>query len=258
MYNIGGSPFKMHSSPSGALMLHNTSVKKGMPMVCYGGPKVRNCVFRNNLFIGTPANYAFESTATMIDCDFDYDGFGGGPWKKLLKWNGARYGTLKDVKQGGEAYGHGVLIEAATAFVSHLAAPVDEKKQFDGREIDLRLAEGCAAVDAGQVLVASTTSSPARHPIWVRMSAGRTSPITGRVEASVISATVANAPKSVRTPRPCADSPGTPRPAEPGPRRIDMTSAQCKRRPSYPRRSHHGQPVNASLVPTSGPICAPA
>ena len=153
MYNIAGSPFKMHNNPSGALMLHNTSVKKGMPMICYGGPRVRNCVFRNNLFIGTPSNYAFESTATMVDCDFDYDGFGGGPWKKFLKWNGTRYGSLKDVKQAGGAYSHGVLVKAASVFASRLAAPTDEKRRFDGREIDLRLAEGCGAIDAGQVLV---------------------------------------------------------------------------------------------------------
>ena len=154
IYNIGerGSPFKMHNNPSGALMLHNTSVKKGMPMVCYSGATVRNCVYRNNLFIGTRSNYAFESTSRMIDCDFDYDGFGGGPWKKFSKWNGVRYGSLSDMKQQAPVYQNAVLVDPATLFANEIRQPDDEKKAFDSSTIDLRLRDGNAAIDAGQVL----------------------------------------------------------------------------------------------------------
>jgi hypothetical protein len=152
MYNVVGSPFKMHNSPSGALMFHNSTIKRDMPMVCYGGPRVGNCVYRNNLFIGTAAGYAFESTATMVGCDFDYDGFGGGPWPKFLKWNGIRYDTFPEARQHAPVYRHAVSVNPATAFAGGILQPDDEKRQFDGSKIDLRLKEGSEAVDAGQAL----------------------------------------------------------------------------------------------------------
>ena len=34
----------------------------------------------------------------MVDCDFDYDGFGGGPWPAFLKWNEGRYATLAEAQ----------------------------------------------------------------------------------------------------------------------------------------------------------------
>jgi len=152
MYNVELEPFKLHNSPSGALMFHNTCVKKGMPLILQTNEKVRNCVFRNNLFIGGPTNYAYETTAQMQDCDFDYDGFGGGPWKMFLKWNNVRYATLDEVKAKAPVYKNAVLVDPATAFASGIKQPADEKTQFDIKVNDLRLKEGSAAIDAGQVL----------------------------------------------------------------------------------------------------------
>lgn len=37
-----------------------------------------------NLFVGTQARYGMDFTARMKDCDFDYDGFAGGPYEILL------------------------------------------------------------------------------------------------------------------------------------------------------------------------------
>ena len=74
-------------------------MKQGMPLVLMTPEPVRNSWTRNNLFIGTEANYAFESTAKMVDCDFDHDGFGGGPFQLFLKWNGVRYATLEEVRR---------------------------------------------------------------------------------------------------------------------------------------------------------------
>ncbi len=91
LYNVGMEPFKMHNAPSGVLVMHNTVVKNGVPLVLYSNAPVKNCLYRNNLFIGTSGGYAYESTAPMQECDFDYDGFGGGPYEKFLKWNGERY-----------------------------------------------------------------------------------------------------------------------------------------------------------------------
>ncbi|MBV9470283.1 MAG: right-handed parallel beta-helix repeat-containing protein, partial [Abitibacteriaceae bacterium] len=150
LYNVALEPFKMHNSPSGALMLHNTVVKKGAPLVLWTSEKVRNCIYRNNLFIGTEAGYAYETTAPMENCDFDYDGFGGGPWEMFLKWNKGRYATLQEVKDKAPVYKHATLVEA-TAFASGIKQPDDEKKQFPAT-VDLRLKGGTAAIDAGEAL----------------------------------------------------------------------------------------------------------
>ncbi len=95
IYNVGVETFKMHNHPSGAIFFHNTSVKAGMPLVLSTNSSVSNCVYRNNLFLGTTASHAYESTAPMLDCDFDFDGFGG-QWKVFLKWNGVRYATMQE------------------------------------------------------------------------------------------------------------------------------------------------------------------
>ena len=114
MYNVAVEPFKLHNSPSGCLIFHNTSLKPGMPALLYTSEKVRNCWTRNNVFVGTTADYAFDCTAPMVDCDFDYDGFGGGPFRLFLRWNGVRYSTLDDVRKraaGSEACDPGRFVE---------------------------------------------------------------------------------------------------------------------------------------------------
>ena len=148
MYNVVQETFKMHNGPSGGLFFHNTSVKAGMPLVLYTSESVSNCLMRNNLFLGTAGNYAYETTATMRDCDFDYDGFGG-QWKQFLKWNRTRFNTLADAAKDAPAYRHAVRVDPAGAFASGLTPPQDAKKQFEIRLNDLRLKDSTAAVDAG-------------------------------------------------------------------------------------------------------------
>ncbi|MBI3922157.1 MAG: right-handed parallel beta-helix repeat-containing protein, partial [Armatimonadetes bacterium] len=151
LYNVVQETFKMHNSPSGALMLHNTSVKKGLPLVLWTSEKVRNCLYRNNLFLGTVANYAYETTAPMVDCDFDFDGFGGGPWENFLKWNGLRYKTPEEVRSKSPVYRHVVLVDPASAFAVGLQPPEEETKQFAVSVNDLHLKAGSAAIDAGEI-----------------------------------------------------------------------------------------------------------
>ena len=152
MYNVAAEPFKLHNSPSGCLIFHNTSVKQGMPLVLMTPEPVRNSWTRNNLFVGTEANYAFESTAKMVDCDFDYDGFGGGPFKLFLKWNGVRYATSGRGAAGkSPVLKHAVLVDAATAFASGALCPDDVGRQTVNT-VDLRLSARSKAIDAGQPL----------------------------------------------------------------------------------------------------------
>jgi len=149
LVNVVQEPFKMHNGPSGALVYHNTSVKSGMPVILQTGEAVRNCVTRNNLFLGTAARYAFESTAPMVACDFDYDGFGGGPWATFLKWNGVRYASLAEVVRKAPVYRNAVTVDPATLFASGLLPPEHAGTQLDPAAVDCRLRDGSDATDRG-------------------------------------------------------------------------------------------------------------
>jgi len=151
LFNVVQEPFKLHNSPSGGWMVHNTCVKKGVPLVLWTNEPVRNCVSRNNLFIGTEGNYAYETTAPMQECDFDYDGFGGGPWELFLKWNGGRYANLDEVRRNSPVYTHALLVDPATAFASGVLPPDDDTRLVETPP-DLRLRPGTPAIDAGQPL----------------------------------------------------------------------------------------------------------
>ncbi len=151
IYNVGKETFKMHNHPSGAIFYHNTSVKAGMPLLLFTSGTVSNCVCRNNLFLGTTGNYAYESTARMQACDFDFDGFGG-QGELFLKWNGVRYATLEDATQRSPAYRHAVSVSPDAAFQSGVKPPDAAQAQFGVEVNDLRLSPSCEAVDAGVVL----------------------------------------------------------------------------------------------------------
>jgi hypothetical protein len=151
IYNVGMETFKMHNHPSGAVFYHNTSVKAGMPSILATNAAVSNCVSRNNLFLGTTANYAYETNAGMQACDFDFDGFGG-QWNLFLKWNGVRYGTLEEVAERAPVYRHALRVDPETAFQSAVKPPSAAQTRFDVDANDLRLSAACKAVDAGDVL----------------------------------------------------------------------------------------------------------
>lgn len=152
LYNVEMETFKMHNSPSGGILLHNTSVKRDFPLILSTGHKVSNFYFRNNLFIGTAASYAFINDAPMEQCDFDYDGFGGGPYVNFLKWNGVRYPTPEAVRARAPVYRHIVRVNPQTVFADGTQPPDDLTKQFVPTAHDLRLGGGSEAIDAGDLL----------------------------------------------------------------------------------------------------------
>lgn len=151
LYNVAVETFKLHNGPSGGLLLHNASVKAGMPWELLCSTPVSNCLSRNNLFVGTQANYAFENLAQMDGCDFDFDGFAG-RWKLLLKWNGVRFAAADDVRWTAPVYRHLAVVDSQGIFASGVTAPEDPARVFAPGVNDLRLAAGSAAVDAGLAL----------------------------------------------------------------------------------------------------------
>ena len=79
----------------------------------------------------------------MVDCDFDFDGFAGGPARQFMKWNDARYATIEEARAKAPAYRRAVILDAAG-----VAVPDDDRKQF-AVGFDARLKLG---VDAGEPL----------------------------------------------------------------------------------------------------------
>ena len=151
IYNVVVETFKLHNGPSGGLLLHNTSVKAGIPWELMSGEPVSNCLSRNNLFVGSQGNYAFENLAPMQGCDFDYDGFAG-RWKLVLKWNGVRFAAADDVRWTAPVYRHLVVLDPQAVFQSGVTAPADPARVFAPDVNELRLAADSAAIDAGLAL----------------------------------------------------------------------------------------------------------
>jgi hypothetical protein len=163
MNNVAVEPFKLHNSPSGCLIVHNTTVKHGLPGFLWTSDRVRNCSSRNNLFVGTSADYAYDSTAPMVECDFDYDGFAGGPFRSFLRWNRMRYATLAEVRKKAPVEKHAVLIDAASLFASGARPPADVAR-MQPPATDLRLAAGSQTVDAGEALAGFNDGFRGRAP----------------------------------------------------------------------------------------------
>ena len=142
-------------------MLHNTVLKTGRPVAISTPEEIRNCLSRNNLFVGTAAPYAFESSAPMTSCDYDHDAFAGGPFASALKWNGKRYRTPEDVRANAPVYKHMLLIDAAKTFASGATPPDSVEKQ--AQPADLRLSPNSAAIDAAQPLPGFNDTFFCRH-----------------------------------------------------------------------------------------------
>jgi hypothetical protein len=177
LFNVVAEPFKMHNSPSGAVFYHNTVVKKGPPLLLYTREPASNLVMRNNLFVGTAAGYAWECNPTMTDCDFDSDGFAGGPFKMFLKWNNKRYATFEEMTAEAPIERHATRVEAAGLFASGVVAPEDEKAVHE--PVDLRLAEKSNAVGAGQPLPGFDDGFAGRAPDLGAYEAGKPLPHYG-------------------------------------------------------------------------------
>jgi hypothetical protein len=150
MYNLLYSPFKLHNHTAGVIILHNSSVLRGIPFhIDPAGETVSDVVTRNNLFMGTEEP-ALRSTGWMIRCDFDSDGYGG--WRgDFADWNGKTYRSMNSARSSKLLYSeHGAVeVNAGRCFESGLRAPRDPRRQSDPETNDLRLSARSDAIDRG-------------------------------------------------------------------------------------------------------------
>ena len=182
--NCQSGPFKQHNGPSGAVMIHNTIVKSGRPSELQTQETVYNAYSRNNLFIGTK-DRAIHYDPKMVDCDYDYDGFGGASGDVFVKWNNVKYATFEELKKNAPIEKHAVLIDPSTVFASGLRAPETDQSVLDLKLGDVRLKEGTAAIDAGEVLPGFNDDFAGKAPDLGALEFGRELPQYGpRPEAA--------------------------------------------------------------------------
>ena len=148
MYNLEYSSFKLHNLTMGVLLLHNTAVKSGTPWVLHTPEQVTHVVSRNNLFVGREAPYGMEFSPPMVGCDFDYDGFAGGPFARFARWSGGIYQTWEEFQRESGIEAHGVLL-GVSPFGEGVRTPEDHRERFSVAANDLRLRDVSPAVDAG-------------------------------------------------------------------------------------------------------------
>jgi hypothetical protein len=151
LYNVRNEPFKLHNRPSGAVIVHNTTLRSGSALRLSTSDPISNCYSRNNLFVGTQGR-AYDCDAPGKLCDFDYDGFAGWSGEVFLKWNGVRYATPAEVQAKCPIERHVRSFVAEGLFASGTRAPSNELTVFDRSNVDVRLRARGPAIDVGQIL----------------------------------------------------------------------------------------------------------
>ncbi len=125
-------------------------MKKDVALTVMTDQKIRNCVTRNNLFIGTDAAYVVSFESLMEGCDFDFDGFAmTGKFDHFLKWNDLRYASFQEVLANASISSCALAGGWHVARFTGRVSPTDEKKPW--QPVDLRLRRW-QAVDAGTPL----------------------------------------------------------------------------------------------------------
>ena len=155
--NVADEPFKLHalggvSSPSGALILHNTVVKAGSNLQLSTPDVAKNIVFLNNLFVANPSDgYSVRWDTPVVDTSntLDYDGYypdGKFEFGYSNTGDNKTYPNFAAVVAAGRLEQHGLLVGAGN-FASGLATPADYTTQL--QPADVTLAQSSLAIDRG-------------------------------------------------------------------------------------------------------------
>ncbi len=179
-YNIRNEPLKLHNKPSGAVIFHNTFIKKGLPLIVSTSAPVSHCWSRNNIFIGTTGRAA-NFDCPMIDCDFDYDGFGGfapAGREPFVKFN-RPYASPEELRRKGEVYRHIVTLDPTTTFKDGLRPPANDLASHDPNALLFTLDPSGQAIDAGQALPGLNDGFLGQAPDLGAIEAGASPPKYG-------------------------------------------------------------------------------
>jgi len=163
LYAITRLSYKLNNYPVGIQAYNNTSCCAG-PGFC-PPPIWQNGHFRNNLIMGA-AGYALESGSPTPYSTMDYNAYRSNEPDWLMKWTGydgdvGRYNSLAAFSQATGLEEHGLLVDY-DIFVN--ARPPEQGQTWHPGECDLRLREGCEAVDAGVALPQITDAFTGKAP----------------------------------------------------------------------------------------------
>jgi len=154
-FNLESNCLKLHNSPAGVIVVHNTGVKLAHAVRDASGSIWRNAIFRNNVFLGTGYAFEFRTVARDGFRDLDYNAWGtarsGRSGQPRFKWNNVRYHRLADLQSATGQERHGM-----TAEFSHLVntrRPRSWQEPVDPSSRDLRLTKDAPEIDAGQELL---------------------------------------------------------------------------------------------------------
>jgi hypothetical protein len=154
LFNLEDKTLKLHNSPAGLVIVHNTGVKLGNAVHDPCCSIWRNALFRNNLFLGTEYAFEFVSMATDGFRDFDFDGWGstraGTVAEPHFKWDNVRYADLPALRAGAGIEISGLA--ASFADLVNAALPISWDVEVDPTSRDLRLAGGTPEIGAGTLL----------------------------------------------------------------------------------------------------------
>jgi len=149
--NVVNEELKLHNSPSGAFVLHNTFVRRSPALVRHDASTTAELTIENNLFIGS----AGAATARVADWSGPIvrgviDANGWYPDGRFLFGNASLdWPSFAAMQAGGRFEADGVLLGAGP-FASGLTGPDDPRITMDPQ--DVALAEGGPAVDHGRVV----------------------------------------------------------------------------------------------------------
>ena len=166
LYNVRIEPWKFHQETSygwtqetsGFVVLHNTSVCSRNAW--YESGIWRHGTFRDNLMLGArPNTYSLYAGYTYPGASFDRDGWNRvDGYATLVRFSGSSYASLPAWYAGAGQEQHGIEV-AMNGFVK---APVPHDPLWNATDgygwayapadIDLRLASGSNAIDAGGAL----------------------------------------------------------------------------------------------------------
>jgi hypothetical protein len=157
VYNAAFQSFKLQRGSVGDVGWHNSVVKLGDAFNTYTEDVFSRQYFRNNLFIGGPgATYngydAGEGDVIDLsaasDVDLDYDGYGSTAGMFTGNIGGVSFSSLAEL-QAMTTEVHAIEIDLSV-FAAAVTVPA---AAFPGlMPADLRLADGAAAIDAGEAI----------------------------------------------------------------------------------------------------------
>jgi hypothetical protein len=176
VYNGAYGPLKIHGNPSGFLVYQNTFIGEVAQLT-----PASNMHFRNNLILGQkmrPLVFAIDTFTNYSSSD--YNGFFPNPGAKFsFQWNSPAFGTRMDyknalvtrqfrtLKEYSDATGQDRHSRNIDFSVFRNAPPPDiahPTRVVKTNEVDLRLREGSAAIDAGVPLPNVTDGYTGKAP----------------------------------------------------------------------------------------------